>query len=301
MVHVLLKPDLENFEHYFTGCYMSAVVCSFEHSLALTFFGIWSGQHDLLLLLVLLLITWKWFLSHKVPCKCFLSSIRLMGLPSSSKKQSWEVFVASLSFSVIICKMEHIAYAMLLSDLMLFLLPHHWMMNQVDLPYSRLQGHPPYHPTSCLCHLPDVVWLRHTSKRRRRYSSFMTGKEFLEFQIEPVSGDTAESGQEIWARVWKLPLEIKGFYPTRDVQLGLGLIWGCFIYGHMVQVFACHKERGLQEVRVSTLILSSAYGSEVWKIFWRKIIKYWILLENYSFLFFTFISFLSICAFLLSE
>ena len=34
------------------------------------------------------------------------------------------------------------------------------------------------------------------------------------------------------------------------------------------------KERGLQEVRVSTLILSSAYGSEVWKIFWRKIIKY---------------------------
>ena len=195
--------------------------------------------------------------------------------------------------------MEYIAYAKLLSDLKSFLSAHHWMMNQVDLPYSRLQGHPPYHPTRCICHLPDVVWLRHTSKRKGRYSSFMMGKEFLEFQ--PVPGDTPESWQETWKRVWKLHLERKCFYPSRDVQLGLGLIWGCFIYGHMVQVFACRKERGLQEVRVSTFILSSAYGSEVWEIFWRKIIKYWILLENYSFLFFTFISFLSICAFLLSE
>ena len=211
MVHVLLKPDLENFEHYFTGCYMSAVVCSFEHSLALTFFGIWSGQHDLLLLLVLLLITWKWFLSHKVPCKCFLSSIRLMGLPSSSKKQSWEVFVASLSFSVIICKMEHIAYAMLLSERIIFRLALHWMMNEHDLPYSRLQGHPPYHPTCYICHLPDVVWIRCTSKRKKRYSTFMMGKEFSEFHVEPVSGGTLESGQAIWERVWKLQLERKCF------------------------------------------------------------------------------------------
>ena len=174
-------------------------------------------------------------------------------------------------------------------------------MNQHDLPYSRLQGHPPYHPTCYVCHLPDVVWIRCTSKRKKRYSSFMRRKEFSEFQVEPVSGGTPESGQVIWERVWKLQLERKCFYPTRDVHLGLGLIWGCFMYGHMVQVFACHKGRGLQEVRVSTLILTSAYGSEVWCIFWRKIMKHWILLENYSFLFFTFISCLCLCPFLLSE
>ena len=37
-VHVLLKPDLENFKHY--SCEMSSIVRSFEHSLTLTFFGI---------------------------------------------------------------------------------------------------------------------------------------------------------------------------------------------------------------------------------------------------------------------
>ena len=37
-VHILLKPGLENFEHYFTS--MSAIVQEFEHSLALPFFGI---------------------------------------------------------------------------------------------------------------------------------------------------------------------------------------------------------------------------------------------------------------------
>jgi len=174
-------------------------------------------------------------------------------------------------------------------------------MNQLELPYSRLQGHAPYHLTSCICHLPDVVWIKHTSKRKRRYSSFMMGKEFLEFQVVQVSGGTPESGQAIWERVWKFQLERKCFDPTRHVQLGLGLIWGCFIYQHMVQVFACHKGSGLQEVRVSTLILTSAYGSEAWCIFWRKIMKHWILLENYSFLFFTFISGLCICPFLLSE
>ena len=40
MVHVLLKPGLENFEHYFIACEMSAIVWEFEHSLALPFFGI---------------------------------------------------------------------------------------------------------------------------------------------------------------------------------------------------------------------------------------------------------------------
>ena len=58
---------------------MSEIVCSFEHSLALPFFGIGSGQHDLPLLLVLLLVTWKWFVSRKVPSKSFLSPITLYG------------------------------------------------------------------------------------------------------------------------------------------------------------------------------------------------------------------------------
>ena len=40
IVHMLLKPGLENFEHYFGACEMSAIVWWFEHSLALPFFGI---------------------------------------------------------------------------------------------------------------------------------------------------------------------------------------------------------------------------------------------------------------------
>ena len=39
-VHVLLKPGLENFEHYLLACEMSATVREFEHSLALPLFGI---------------------------------------------------------------------------------------------------------------------------------------------------------------------------------------------------------------------------------------------------------------------
>jgi len=38
-VHILLKPGLENFKHYFTS-EMSAIVRWFEHSLALPFFGL---------------------------------------------------------------------------------------------------------------------------------------------------------------------------------------------------------------------------------------------------------------------
>ena len=40
MVHVLLKPSLENFEHYLLAYEMSATVWSLEHSLAFPFFGI---------------------------------------------------------------------------------------------------------------------------------------------------------------------------------------------------------------------------------------------------------------------
>ena len=39
-VHVLLKPGLENFEHYFASIEMSSIVRYFDHSLALLFFGI---------------------------------------------------------------------------------------------------------------------------------------------------------------------------------------------------------------------------------------------------------------------
>ena len=39
-VHVLLNPDLENFEHYFASMWDECKCVVFEHSLALTFFGI---------------------------------------------------------------------------------------------------------------------------------------------------------------------------------------------------------------------------------------------------------------------
>ena len=40
-VHILLKPGLENFEHYFSSmCEMSAFVQQLEHSLALPFSGL---------------------------------------------------------------------------------------------------------------------------------------------------------------------------------------------------------------------------------------------------------------------
>ena len=40
VVHVLLNPGLENFEHYFGNLEMSTIVQWFKHSLALPFFGI---------------------------------------------------------------------------------------------------------------------------------------------------------------------------------------------------------------------------------------------------------------------
>ena len=40
MVHILLKPDLENFEPYLLACEMSTPVRYFEYSLALPLFGI---------------------------------------------------------------------------------------------------------------------------------------------------------------------------------------------------------------------------------------------------------------------
>jgi len=39
-VHVLLKPGLENFEHYLLACEMSATVQLLHHYLTLPFFGI---------------------------------------------------------------------------------------------------------------------------------------------------------------------------------------------------------------------------------------------------------------------
>ena len=40
MVHILLKPGLENFDITLLACEMSAIVQQFDHSLALPFFGI---------------------------------------------------------------------------------------------------------------------------------------------------------------------------------------------------------------------------------------------------------------------
>ena len=40
MVYILLKPGLENFEHYFASVWDESVVQEFEHPLALPFFGI---------------------------------------------------------------------------------------------------------------------------------------------------------------------------------------------------------------------------------------------------------------------
>ena len=42
MVHVLLKPGLENFERYLLACEMSAIVWLFQHSLSLPFFRDWN-------------------------------------------------------------------------------------------------------------------------------------------------------------------------------------------------------------------------------------------------------------------
>ena len=47
MVHILLKPDFENFEHYFTMSEMSTIVQYFEHCLRVPFFRI-GMKNDLL-------------------------------------------------------------------------------------------------------------------------------------------------------------------------------------------------------------------------------------------------------------
>ena len=52
----------------------------------------------------------------------------------------------------------------------------------------------------------------------------MTGKELLEFQAEPVSRGTPESGQAIGKEFQNFSWKESAFIPTRDVQLGLGLI-----------------------------------------------------------------------------
>ena len=45
MVHILLKPGLENLSIILLACEMSAIVWQFEHSLALPFFGIGMKTH----------------------------------------------------------------------------------------------------------------------------------------------------------------------------------------------------------------------------------------------------------------
>ena len=40
IVHILLKPGLENFDHYLLACEMRVIVWLFEHALTLPFFGI---------------------------------------------------------------------------------------------------------------------------------------------------------------------------------------------------------------------------------------------------------------------
>ena len=129
----------------------------------------------------------------------------------------------------------------------------------------------------------------------------MMGKEFSEFQVEPVSGGTPESGQAIWQRVWKLQLERKCFYPIRDVQLGLGLFEDVPPMDTWSKCLPVEKKEVCRKSGFPHWFSLLLMAFEVWCIFWRKISKHWILLENYSFLFITFISCLFICPFLLSE
>ena len=108
----------------------------------------------------------------------------------------------------------------------------------------------------------------------------------------PTPGDLADPG--IGSESLVFPYHCATWEALLEVfSYGLGVIWGCFIYGHKVtdpSVCLFCKGRSLQVVRVSTLMLTSAYGSEVWGCFFlllfflflRKIIKNWILLTNYS-------------------
>ena len=74
---------------------------------------------------------------------------------------------------------------------LLYISAYHWMRNQPDFPYSRLQV------WSQLSHwLPDVIWIRHMSKRKRRYRSLMMEEELSGFQVDPaVSDGTPELGR----------------------------------------------------------------------------------------------------------
>ena len=48
MAHVLLKPDLGNFEYYFGKVEMSAIAQEFEHSLAIAFLWDWNENKNLM-------------------------------------------------------------------------------------------------------------------------------------------------------------------------------------------------------------------------------------------------------------
>ena len=74
---------------------------------------------------------------------------------------------------------------------LLYISAYHWMRSQLDFPYSTIQV------WSQLSHwLPDVVWIRHMSKRKRTYRSLMMEEELSGFQVDPaVSDGTPELGR----------------------------------------------------------------------------------------------------------
>ena len=82
MVHILLKPGLENFEHTLLACEMSAIVWQFEHSLALPFFGI-EMKTDLFQSCG---HCWVFQICWHIECSTFTSSFRIWnsstGIPS---------------------------------------------------------------------------------------------------------------------------------------------------------------------------------------------------------------------------
>ena len=74
---------------------------------------------------------------------------------------------------------------------LLYISAYHWMRNQPDFPYSRLQVW-----TQLSHQLPDVIWIRHMGNRKKRYRSLMMEEELSGFQVDPaVSDGTPELGR----------------------------------------------------------------------------------------------------------
>ena len=86
-VHVLLKPGLENFEHYFTGVWDKC-----NCAVVWAFFGI-AFLWDLLLIIAKRTKFWKWFISLKYTNARFavsLSTKELMPSNCDAGEDSWE-------------------------------------------------------------------------------------------------------------------------------------------------------------------------------------------------------------------